>query len=362
MKIGIIYSPLASIVDIAGLIQTFTLSKQLFSDLDIQFEICSFLPQKTQETGITVNPSYVGLPLSGFNILVVPGSAGYEKLKMDINWFTWVQSADSTSKFFGFHEGISIINLINVPNQWKSNTRYPLNGFFVALQVLADILEPEKILTIASALGIESSWQSYLQTMSIRQSVLFRETAETQIRANLALDGSGKTKINTRIPFLDHMLNQIAKHGLFDIELNANGDLQIDQHHTMEDCGIILGDAFRLALGDKKGINRMASTSVPMDESLATVTIDFSGRPYFVIQSKWNGENIAEIPVSLFEHFLESFAIAARCNLYIQVQAGKDNHHMCEAIFKALARALDQACRLDERRLDQIPSTKEKIF
>ncbi|MBE0685345.1 MAG: imidazoleglycerol-phosphate dehydratase HisB [Anaerolineaceae bacterium] len=198
--------------------------------------------------------------------------------------------------------------------------------------------------------------------MNIRQSALSRNTAETQIRVNLALDGSGISNINTRIPFLDHMLNQIAKHGLFDIELTAIGDLEIDQHHTMEDCGIILGDAFRLALGDKKGINRMASTSVPMDESLATVTIDFSGRPYFVIQSKWNGEEIAEIPVSLFEHFLESFAIAARCNLYVQVQAGKDNHHMCEAIFKALAKALDQACSLDVRRLDQIPSTKEKIF
>lgn len=362
MKIGIIYSPSASIVDIAGLIQTFSLSKQLFSDVDIQFEICSFLPQKTMETNITINPSYVGLPLSGFDILVLPGSSGYEKLKTDIHWLTWVQSADSTSNFYGFHEGISIVNLVNVPNRWKSNTHNPLNGFFVSLLVLADILEPEKISTIVRALGIESSWQFYLQTMNIRQSALFRDTAETQIRVSLALDGSGKSNINTRIPFMDHMLHQIAKHGLFDIELNANGDLEIDYHHTMEDCGIILGDAFRLALGDKKGINRMASTSVPMDESLATATIDFSGRPYFMIQSKWNGDNIAEIPVSLFEHFLESLAIAARCNLFIQVQAGKDNHHMCEAIFKALARALDQASSLDVRRLDQIPSTKEKIF
>lgn len=362
MKIGIIYSPSASIVDIAGLFQTFTLSKQLFSDVDNQFEICSFLPQKSQEIGININPGFVGLPLSGFDILVLPGSTGYEKLKTDIQWLTWLQGSGSISKLYGFHEGISIINLINEPNQWKSNTRNPLNGFFVALQVLANTLEPEKILTLAKTLGIETSWQTYLQMMNIRQSVLSRDTAETQIRVNLALDGSGKSNINTRIPFLDHMLNQIAKHGLFDIELNANGDLEIDQHHTMEDCGIILGDAFRLALGDKKGINRMASTSVPMDESLATVTIDFSGRPYFVIQSKWNGENIAEIPISLFEHFLESFAIAARCNLFIQVQVGKDNHHMCEAIFKALARALDQACSLDDRRLDQIPSTKEKIF
>ncbi len=142
----------------------------------------------------------------------------------------------------------------------------------------------------------------------------------------------------------------------------AHGDLEIDAHHTMEDCGIILGDAFCQALGEKKGIIRMASATVPMDESLATVSIDFSGRPYCVIQSNWNGESIAEIPISLFEHFLESFAVAARCNLFVQVHSGKDNHHMCEAIFKALARAVNQACSLDERRIGQIPSTKEKIF
>ena len=158
------------------------------------------------------------------------------------------------------------------------------------------------------------------------------------------------------------MLHQIAKHGLFDIDLIAHGDLEIDAHHTMEDCGIILGDAFCQALGEKKGIIRMASATVPMDESLATVSIDFSGRPYCVIQSNWNGESIAEIPISLFEHFLESFAVAARCNLFVQVHSGKDNHHMCEAIFKALARAVNQACSLDERRIGQIPSTKEKIF
>ncbi|MBE0684503.1 MAG: hypothetical protein IH585_00735, partial [Anaerolineaceae bacterium] len=200
MKIGIIYSPSASIVDIAGLIQTLSLSKQLFPDPDIQFKTCSFLPQKTQETGIHINPGFVGLPLSGFNVLVLPGSGGYEKLKTDINWLTWVQGSQSVSKFYGFHEGSSIVNLINVPNLWKSNTRNPLNGFFVALQVLSDILEPEKILTIARTLGIESSWQNHLQMMNFRQAALSRDTAETQIRVNLALDGSGKSMINTRIP------------------------------------------------------------------------------------------------------------------------------------------------------------------
>jgi imidazoleglycerol-phosphate dehydratase len=158
------------------------------------------------------------------------------------------------------------------------------------------------------------------------------------------------------------MVNQIAKHGLFDIALDANGDLEIDSHHTMEDCALAIGEAFRLAAGDRKGIQRMASATIPMDESLAEVTLDFSGRPYAVLHTQWTDETLAEIPTSLFEHFLESFASAARINLFVRVLAGKDNHHMSEAIFKALARALDSALIIDERRKDSIPSTKEVLF
>jgi imidazoleglycerol-phosphate dehydratase len=362
MKIGIIYSPAVSIIDITGLVHIFSLSKQLFPDLDIEVETCSFLPHKEQVTGISIIPSRVGLPLSGFDILIFPGSAGYEKLTTDLDWLTWLKDSAPATQFFGFHEGKNLLDLLKTPNQWELDTHNPLSGFLVGFQILSQVLAQQDLLILIKSLGMESVWHSYLQSINYRQAALSRETNETQISINLSIDGTGKSTIHTGIPFLDHMLNQIAKHGLFDIELTANGDLEIDAHHTMEDCGIILGDAFRQALGQKKGINRMASATVPMDESLASVSIDFSGRPYCVIHSLWNGENIAEIPVSLFEHFLESFAVAARCNLFVQVHAGKDNHHMCEAVFKALAKAANQACSLDLRRIGQIPSTKEKIF
>jgi imidazoleglycerol-phosphate dehydratase len=189
-----------------------------------------------------------------------------------------------------------------------------------------------------------------------------RNSAETQITVTLNLDGSGKSQIKTGIPFLDHMLNQIAKHGLFDLTLNAAGDLEIDPHHTMEDCALALGEAFRLAAGDRKGIQRMASAAIPMDESLAEIALDFSGRPYAVLHTQWTEKTLAEIPTSLFEHFVESFASAARINLFVRVLAGKDNHHMSEAIFKGLAKALDQALMIDPRRKDLIPSTKEILF
>ena len=362
MKIGIIYSPQAAVIDIAELLQTFSLSNQLFSEQDLYVEICSFLPPETQGTGITINPGVVGASLAKFDIMVLPGSEGYENLKTDTDWLTWIKDTKPGTQYFGFHEGRNVLDSMKMPNQWKLNKHNSMNGFLVGFQILSQVLLPHELLKIIKPLGMESTWQIYLQSINFRQASILRETAETNVSINLSIDGTGKSAINTSIPFLDHMLNQVAKHGLFDIELSGQGDLEIDAHHTMEDCGIILGDAFRQALGEKKGINRMASATVPMDESLVTVSIDFSGRPYCMIQSNWNGENIAEIPVSLFEHFLESFAVAARCNLFVQILSGKDNHHMCEATFKALARALNQACSLDLRRVGQIPSTKEKIF
>ncbi|MCE1253485.1 MAG: imidazoleglycerol-phosphate dehydratase HisB [Anaerolineae bacterium] len=189
-----------------------------------------------------------------------------------------------------------------------------------------------------------------------------RNTKETQIEWSLNIDGSGNNAIDTGLPFLDHMLTQIAVHGLFDLTLKARGDLQIDPHHTVEDVGISLGQAFLQALGDRKGIIRMASMEVPMDESLARVTIDFSGRPYAVLHTNWQSPSVGGIPTSLFNHFFESFAFQARCNLHIQVLSGLDDHHQAEAIFKALARVLDAATRLDPRRAEMIPSSKGVLF
>jgi imidazoleglycerol-phosphate dehydratase len=175
---------------------------------------------------------------------------------------------------------------------------------------------------------------------------------------SLNLDGSGKHTISTGIGFLDHMLAQIAVHGLFDLDVQAAGDLHIDSHHTIEDVGLTLGAAFAQALGDKKGLVRMASAEVPMDESLAQVTLDFSGRPYAVVQVNWRGLTTGSIPNSLFAHFLESFAQQARCTLHARVLYGQDDHHQVEALFKALARALAAATRLDPRRAGQVPSSK----
>lgn len=184
-----------------------------------------------------------------------------------------------------------------------------------------------------------------------------RKTSETKVEIELNLDGSGQHEISTGVGFLDHMLTHIAVHGLFDLTVRATGDLHIDVHHTVEDVALVLGSAFDHALADRKGITRMASFYAPMDETLAFVAIDLSGRPYSVIQAEWGSAPVGQIPTSLFPHFFESFAVTARCNLHARVLYGRDDHHKAEALFKALARALDAATMKDERR-QNVPSTK----
>lgn len=197
---------------------------------------------------------------------------------------------------------------------------------------------------------------------SARISQVTRTTKETNIRLNLNLDGRGQHQIQTGLPFFDHMLTQIAVHGLFDIVLDAQGDLEIDAHHTIEDVALVLGQGFREALGKRTGIIRMACAYCPMDESMARVVVDFSGRSYAVIKIDWVSDNIAGIPSSLFNHFIESFSSEARCNLHAQVFYGSDGHHQCEALFKAFGRTLDMATRYDERRLGVTPSSKGILF
>jgi len=191
-----------------------------------------------------------------------------------------------------------------------------------------------------------------------RTAEVTRETNETRVHLSLNVDGSGAHEIHTGVAFLDHMLAQVALHGLFDLTVVAQGDLEVDSHHTVEDVGLALGEAFARALGDRKGIVRMASFTAPMDDSLAIVTVDLSGRPYAVVQAEWRGPSIGALPTSLVGHFLESFAFQARCNLHARVLYGKDDHHQAEALFKALGRALDAATQVDPRRAGQVPSTK----
>ncbi len=192
----------------------------------------------------------------------------------------------------------------------------------------------------------------------MRQAEIQRQTAETQVRVTLALDGTGQHTIATGLPFLDHMLRHLAVHGLFDLTVEAQGDLEVDPHHTVEDVALTLGMAFDQALGDRRGIVRMGHAYAPMDETLAFVAVDLSGRPYAVVQAQWHGPSVGGIPNSLWPHFLESFAVTARCNLHARVLYGRDDHHQVEALFKALARALDAATALDPRRGEAVPSTK----
>ncbi|MFQ6100956.1 MAG: imidazoleglycerol-phosphate dehydratase HisB [Anaerolineae bacterium] len=195
-------------------------------------------------------------------------------------------------------------------------------------------------------------------TTQPRQTRVERKTRETEILVTLTLDGSGHHQIDTGIGFLDHLCAHVALHGLFDLTLRASGDLHVDPHHTVEDVALTLGRAFDQALGDRAEIVRIGSASVPLDESLAFVAVDLSGRPYCVAKVDWTGPSVGSLPVTLIPHFFESFAVAGRANVHASVLYGRDDHHKAEALFKALGRALDVATRPDPRRMGAVPSTK----
>ena len=190
-----------------------------------------------------------------------------------------------------------------------------------------------------------------------RVATVTRKTKETDIAITLNLDGTGIADISTGVPMLDHLLSHVAVHGLFDVHVRATGDLDIDAHHTTEDMAIVLGDALARALGDKRGIVRMGHAYVPMDEALAFVAIDLSGRAYAVIDAEFAAPMIGALPSSLIAHFFESLAANARMNLHAKVLYGRDDHHKAEALFKALGRALAVAVAMDARRVG-VASTK----
>ena len=195
---------------------------------------------------------------------------------------------------------------------------------------------------------------------STRKAEISRKTKETDIRLSLDLDGSGKANASTGVGFFDHMLDLLARHALIDLAVAAKGDLEVDAHHTVEDVGIVLGQAIEKALGDKRGIYRYGWAIVPMDESLAQVAIDLSGRPAFVFDVKFPRGTIGDFPVELVEEFFKSVATNARCNLHVTVPYGTNTHHISEAIFKAAAKALRQAISHDPRNTD-VPSTKGSL-
>ncbi len=198
------------------------------------------------------------------------------------------------------------------------------------------------------------------RTGRARTAQLSRKTKETKIDLSLNLDGTGIASVHTGVGFFDHMLDLLSRHSLIDLEVTAEGDLQIDAHHTVEDVGIVLGQALEKATGDKRGINRYGWAIVPMDESLAQVAIDLSSRPAFVFNVKFKGDLIGAFPVELIEEFYKAFATNARLNLHVSVPYGTNNHHVSEAIFKATAKALRQAVSHDPRSND-VPSTKGSL-
>ncbi len=194
-----------------------------------------------------------------------------------------------------------------------------------------------------------------------RRAAIQRKSSETDIRMTLHLDGTGEHRIATGIPFLDHMLAQVARHGRFDLTLQAAGDLAVDLHHTVEDVGIVLGDAVSQALGEKAGILRYGAARVPMDEALASAVIDLSGRPFLIFQAPQLTGRIGDFEADLVREFFQALTNHLRANIHVHVEYGQNLHHMAEAVFKAAGRALDQATSLDPRLAGIIPSTKGSL-
>jgi imidazoleglycerol-phosphate dehydratase len=192
----------------------------------------------------------------------------------------------------------------------------------------------------------------------MRRAVIERRTTETQISLELGIDGKGRYHVGTGIRFLDHMLELFARHGGFDLDVNATGDLDVDQHHTVEDLGIALGEAVSKALGDRRGINRAGYFVMPMDETLAVVAIDLGGRPHTTVNLKGAAARVGDLQTELVTDFFEGFALGARANVHVKVLYGRSSHHKVEAVFKAFARALRVACARDKRLAKMLPSTK----
>jgi imidazoleglycerol-phosphate dehydratase len=232
-------------------------------------------------------------------------------------------------------------------------------------QQMADLLGCSRVLYQQTRTGKKEAGGAFLRGMlrllspkAGRTSLVERETSETNIRLQLGIDGTGKHEIDTGIYMLDHLLSQVARHGRFDLTIKASGD---DIHHVAEDVAICFGKALGEALGEKRGITRMANASVPMDDALAVVAVDMSGRSYTMLELPFSENDMLGFPTDLIRHFLESFATEARLNLHARIAYGTNDHHKAEALFKALGRALDIATRIDERLGGEVPSTKDRL-
>ena len=338
--------------------------------------------------GLHFYPTCITQSLAGYDLVIVPGGPGagdhlnspalltWLATAADARWLAAVSEGALLLAAAGLADGLRVAVPLELRGRLAEYGAIPVEECLVIDERLATAADARAALELAEMLcaGLPERADSptsrpegipvtgAVPEPPARRATIQRKTGETQVEARLDIDGTGRHQIATGLPFLDHMLAQIAVHGLFDLYIQAQGDLHIDPHHTVEDVALTLGSAFQQALGDRAGIVRMASADCPMDESLAWAAVDFSGRPYTVLQAEWHGPSVGGLPVSLIPHFFESFAINARCNLHAAVRYGRDDHHQVEALFKAFARALCAATRIDPRRAGQVPSSKGILF
>jgi imidazoleglycerol-phosphate dehydratase len=356
---------------------------------DLQWELCALAEKVSDQNGMLITPTSVRQPLSGYDLLVIPGGAlGAADSAGMVDWLKSTLDAPLLAASGNAALLLAAAGLLQGKPAAATPETAPALQASGSTPQTGGVVEAEGILTAAGAepvtalglllaeklagsvagvqvrrsMGITTPLVEAQTVAAVREAHVSRKTRETSIDLKLSIDGSGHHNIETGVGFFDHMLTQIAVHGLFDLDLKVQGDLHIDPHHTVEDVGLALGDALRTALGDRRGIARTASSFCPMDESLARTAVDLSGRPYSVLKINWAGDMVGGMPVSLMEHFLESFAQQGRFNLHIEAPYGRDTHHQAEAIFKSLARALDAAARYDPRRTGAVPSSKGILF
>ncbi len=382
MKIAFVLYDGFSMLDLAALSEP--IMRQASDNLVC--ELCAPVTDIYSSQGIHFYPTCVTSSLAGYDWVIVPGGLGARACLERTELLDWLRTAQAKTQWAACAEGTLLLAAAGPANGKRAaadlEMAKELASYGAQAVVEAVVTDPPLYTATGAAegLGLSQLLCRLIDTQAIpapmpgipvtgqapaaqpRQANLKRQTGETEVEVRLNLDGNGQHEIDTGLPFLDHMLAQVAVHGLFDLEIRARGDLQIDPHHTMEDVALTLGTAFQQALGDKAGIVRMASAECPMDESLAWVALDFSGRPYAVIHADWHSPSVGGLPVSLFAHFLESFAFQAHCTLHTAVRYGRDDHHQAEAIFKALGRALSAATRIDPRRVGRVPSSKGILF
>lgn len=400
MKIAFILYDGFSAFDFACLFEPLTRLKTLGALPDLSWDLCALEGTVQDAHGLALASTRIRPPLGEYDLVALPGGDASPQTRSDPALLEWVRDAGGTPWLSAVGQGALILAAAGMLQGKKvaagqdfagalaeygaepqekelveDDAIFTASGSAAALKLgltlcaqLGGLGAAEQVRAMLgskalTALPVELVGEAPQQSgEGLRYGRVQRKTHETEIELELDLDGSGDARIDSGLPFLDHMLAQVAAHGLFDLKLSARGDLHVDPHHTTEDIGLALGEAFRQALGERRGIVRMGSATCPMDESLAQVTVDFSGRPYAVVQVDWNGPILGDIPTTLFPHFLESFAMQARCNLHARVPYGRDDHHKAEALFKALGRALDAATQTDERRGSQVPSTKGVLF